>query len=222
MTTNDFYTPGEDQRRLEKTCVPTDERLPRVLILGDSISIGYAPFVMQRLAGKANVELAANCGDTKRGLARLDEWLGDGQWDIIHFNFGLHDICYRHPESKVQGHRDKERGSIGVPLEQYEKNLGEIVRRFERLRAALIWASTTVVPEAEAGRFVGDEVKYNAAAEKIMKKHGVPINDLHSVSSKFDSGLFVKPGDVHFTKEGYEVLALHVNDAISAVLTERM
>lgn len=188
---------------------------PRVLILGDSISIGYTPDVIRLLEGKAAVSRPkANCGSTQTGLANLEKWLGDQRWDVIHFNWGLHDLCYRHPESKVQGNRDKVKGTQAVPPDQYEKNLETLIERLRRTGARLVFASTTVVPEGEAGRFTGDEVKYNAIAERVMKRHGITVNDLHAVSRAFGPELFKGPGDVHFTPEGYARLAARVAAAI--------
>src|SRR3954467_10868139 len=75
--------------------VQDDPNLPRVLLIGDSISMGYTLPVREMLKGKANVHRPpANCGPTERGLDQLDKWLGDGKWDVIHFNFGLHDLKY--------------------------------------------------------------------------------------------------------------------------------
>src|SRR5687767_6228627 len=52
--------------------------LPRVLLIGDSISIGYTLPVRERLKGKANVHRpGTNCSATIQGLAQLDKWLGD-------------------------------------------------------------------------------------------------------------------------------------------------
>lgn len=67
--------------------------LPRVLLIGDSISIGYTLAVRELLADKANVHRPpTNCGPTIQGVKQIDAWLGDGRWDVIHFNFGLHDL----------------------------------------------------------------------------------------------------------------------------------
>lgn len=195
--------------------------LPKVLIIGDSISIGYTKPTILLLDGVAHVERAkANCGDTNSGLRSLKQWLGDTHWDVIHFNWGLHDLCYRHPESRVQGHRDKVNGTIAVPLEEYEKNLDALVQRLKSIDATLIWASTTPVPDGEAGRVLGDDLKYNAVAEKIMKRHGVAINDLHALASGFDVSLWSAPGNVHFTKEGSAKLAEQVAKEIKATLDE--
>src|SRR5688572_16490768 len=72
---------------------PQDQKkLPRVLILGDSISIGYTEPVRKQLQGTADVfRPKENCQHTAHGLARLKVWLGDEKWDVIHFNWGIWD-----------------------------------------------------------------------------------------------------------------------------------
>jgi acyl-CoA thioesterase-1 len=70
-----------------------DPRLPRVLLIGDFVSLGYTLSLRRDLAGTANLHRpAANCGSTKTGLRDLDKWLGGAKWDIIYFNWGLHDL----------------------------------------------------------------------------------------------------------------------------------
>ena len=49
------------------------------------------------------------------------------------------------------------------------------------------------MPKGEAGRKLGDDDKYNAAATRVMKKHGVEINDLNALTDSFGPELFVKP-----------------------------
>jgi hypothetical protein len=190
-----------------------------VLLIGDSISIGYTPEVIHHLRDKAFVSRAkANCGDTKRGLSALDNWLGSTKWDLIHFNWGLHDLCYRNPEVKAVGNRDKVNGTQSVPIAQYRKNLEQLVLRLKKTGAKLIWASTTKVPQGEIGRFAGDELKYNKVALEIMQKHGVAINDLHQLSSSLDASLFRKRGDVHYTSQGSALLGKKVADHIGKAL----
>lgn len=199
--------------------VVVDPALPNVLILGDSISIGYTPAVRKELQGKANVlRPTANCGETRMGLAGIDAWLGDGKWAVIHFNWGLWDLCYRNPEAKKQGNRDKVNGKQSVPVAEYEANLEKLVVRMKQTGAVLVWASTTVVPEGEAGRVVGDDAKYNAAAARVMQKHGVRIDDLHALTKTFGPELFVGPGDVHYTQEGSAKIAKQVAAAIVEAL----
>ncbi len=207
------------QKKTQKQSPKVDPDLPRVLIIGDSISIGYTKPTIELLKGVANVErVKANCGDTNRGLKNLQRWLGKTDWAVIHFNWGLHDLCYRHPDSKTQGHRDKVNGMISVPLDQYEKNLETLVKQLEQTNATLIWATTTPVPEGEAGRVVGDDLKYNEVAEKIMQKHNIKINDLHQLAKGFDAPLWAGPGNVHFKPAGSQKLAQQVAREIKAAL----
>ena len=92
--------------------------LPRVLLIGDSISIGYTVPVRKALAGKANVRrIPENAADTVNGLKKIESWLGDSHWDVIHFNWGLHDLKVT-PE-----------GGRQVPIDAYEKNLASLVER---------------------------------------------------------------------------------------------
>ena len=198
LTTN---LPAEDEQT---------SRPPRVLLIGDSISIGYAGPVIELLAGKAEVHrVPGNAGHTAMGLAGLPEWLApqNGSWDVIHFNWGLWDICYRDPKSKNQGRRDKVNGKLTHTVEQYVAHLEKIVARLRETGAELIFATTTPVPSGEAGRKVGDEIRYNAAALRVMHKHGVAIDDLHGLVKNRMRKLARKPGDVHFTKDGSRILA---------------
>ena len=71
-----------------------------------------ASFVQSYNGSSKSDEFNMTAQHTRFGLARLEQWLGDERWDVIHFNWGLHDLCWRHPESKVQGYRDKVRGKL--------------------------------------------------------------------------------------------------------------
>jgi hypothetical protein len=191
--------------------------LPKALLIGDSISLGYTAHVVAALKGKVDVRHhRGNAQHTGTGLKMLDRWVGETQWDVIHFNWGLWDLCYRHPQSKVQGRRDKERGTLTTSLEQYEKNLDKLAGRLKMTKAKLIWAHTTTVPKGEAGRKVGDDDKYNEAAASVMKKHGIGINDLNSLTDGFSDELFVKPGDVHYRVEGSK----EIGQAVAEKITE--
>lgn len=198
-----------------------DAELPRVLIIGDSISIGYTKQVIELLKEKATVErVKGNAGHTGMGLANLPKWLDKkhGKWDVIHFNWGLWDLCYRNPESKTQGHRDKIKGKITHTPDEYRANLEKIVAILKPTGAKLIWASTTPVPEGEAGRKSGDDLIYNKVAAEVMNKHGIPINDLHAVILPHMKTHTTAPGNVHFTPEGSKILARRVAAAISNAL----
>ena len=196
--------------------------LPRVLLIGDSISIGYTRPVIALLKGKANVRrIPGNGQHTGTGLAKLQSWLGDEKWDVIHFNWGLWDLCYRNPESKTQGNRDKINGKITFTLAEYEKNLTELVKRLKAAKAKLIWASTTPVPDGEAGRVKGDDLKYNAAAKKIMDAHGIAINDLHAHILPKAEEFYTAKGNVHFNAAGNQYLAEKVAAGILEALGQK-
>jgi hypothetical protein len=195
------------------------KELPKALLIGDSVSLGYTPHVVAALKGKVEVKHhRGNAQHTGTGLKMLDRWIGKTKWDVIHFNWGLWDLCYRHPKSKEQGRRDKKRGTLTMPLEQYEKNLDQLAARLKKTKAKLIWAHTTTVPKGEAGRKVGDDDKYNEAAARVMKKHGIEINDLNALTDSFPAALFTAPGNVHFKTEGSKELGQAVALKIAEVL----
>jgi hypothetical protein len=203
-----------------------DPKLPNVLIIGDSISMGYTPPLRALLRGKANVfhpmrpdgKSPANCLSSAVGLRDLDQWLGSTKWSVIQFNWGLHDLCYRNPEANTPAHRDKQHGKIEVPLDVYKTNLETLVSRLEKTGARLIWASTTKVPDGDEGRFVGDDLKYNAAALEIMKRHHIAIDDLYALTVSFPPELSLATGNVHYKPEGYARLAKQTADSVLEAL----
>jgi acyl-CoA thioesterase-1 len=177
-----------------------DPKLPRVLLIGDSISRGYMPEMRTLLEGKANVHrIPANGGSTAKGLKNLKAWLGKTKWDPIHFNWGLHDSHQK------------------VSIEDYEKNLRELVAQLKATGAKLIWCNTTPVPEGSDGRIAGEEVKYNEAAARVMKEAGIPTDDLnaHAAAKLKDVQL---PANVHYSDAGYKYLAEKVAKEIAAAL----
>lgn len=182
--------------------------LPRVLIIGDSISIGYTTPVREALKGKANVHRIPNNGQsTAIGLVKLDRWLGDGKWDVIHFNFGLHDAKYAtETETKVS-------------RENYVKNLQEIIKRLKATGAKLIFATSTPTPavlEPPTRRF--DSIpERNELAIKVMQENGVAVDDLYAVILPKQAEL-QRPKDVHFNPEGSALLGQAVAASIAAEL----
>ena len=214
--------------------------LPRVLLIGDSISMGYTLPVRARLKGIANVHRPLeNCGDTARGLARLDQWLGSGHWDVIHFNFGLHDLKYLDVSGAFV---DPAKGKQVAPPAVYRQRLTALTQRLQATGAKLVFATTTPVPPGTLGRVPGDEVVYNQVAREVMKNLGVPVNDLgafvaekqqqlppHPLSElppphkrlPLRPGEIQQPFNVHFTPLGYGQLADLVAACIRAqILTK--
>lgn len=194
--------------------------LPRVLLIGDSISIGYTVPVREMLAGKANVHRPlTNCGPTTRGLAALDEWLGDGHWDVIHFNWGLHDLKYLGPQGQNLADPNDPNSRQQVPIDEYEKNLRTLVARLKQTGATLIWRSTTPVPEGARGRVVGDAARYNAVAKRIMDEEQIPVDDHYAFALPRLADI-QRPQNVHFTPDGSRKLAAQVVRAIEQALDE--
>ncbi|MEN9536220.1 MAG: hypothetical protein RLZZ178_217 [Verrucomicrobiota bacterium] len=179
--------------------VKDDPKLPRVLLIGDSVSRGYTQPTRVALAGKANVHRApANCGPTASGLKNLEVWLGEGKWDVIHFNFGIHDRA--------------------TPAADYVKRLEEIVTRLEKTGAKLIWASTTPIPDNPAQKQTAQSVvEKNALAAEVMTKHGIPTDELFGAMTPRLKE-FQPPLDVHFTGAGYDFLGAKVGESILSVL----
>lgn len=192
--------------------------LPRVLLIGDSISIGYTVPVRQMLKGKANVHRPlTNCGPTTKGMAEIENWLGDGKWDLIHFNWGLHDLKYMGPNGENLASPDSKTSRQQVPPEEYEANLRKLVARLKKTGAKLIWRSTTPVPEGCKGRVVGDSAKYNEIAKKIMMENNIAIDDQYSFALANMKEIQL-PANVHFSPSGSKALAAEVVKAIEAAL----
>jgi len=192
-------------------------QIAKVLIIGDSISIGYFEPTKTLLFDRADVyHNPGNAQHTAHGLAKLDEWLGDTEWDVIHFNHGLHDLKYIDESGKRVSPTE---GKQQIPIDQYVRNLEALTIRLKRTEATLIFATTTPVPEGASGRTKGDSVRYNQVAREIMAKYDVPVNDLYSFTLPRLPAI-QKPRDVHFTKEGSQLLAEQVAKHIAEALDE--
>ena len=192
--------------------VENDPKLPNVLIYGDSISIDYTPVVRHELADVANVYRLHRNGEHSGNFVRYMNEMHDAmrdeslrspwrfEWDVIHFNVGLHDIKYW-----KDGRRDKVHGTQVSSLEQYEKNLREIIGYLKETApgARLIFATTTPVPENARGRYVGDAIRYNAVAMEVLADYPeIEINDLYALTRPNQAAWSRQEGNVHFNDEG--------------------
>lgn len=195
-----------------------DPSLPRVLLIGDSVSVAYTLPVRAMLKGVANVHRPpTNCTSSKRGVLEFGKWLGSSRWDVIHFNFGLHDAFV-------------ENGKHPVPIDEYERNLRQIVTLLKKTGARLIWASTTPIAHDILLRprdrqpvhdfYEKDVVEYNRVARLVMEQNEVTVDDLHDLVLPRLAAL-QRPGDIHFTPEGSEKLARQVAGTIRLALAAR-
>ncbi len=201
---------------LVTTSAAQDNPLPKVVLIGDSIRLGYAPFVAKLLAGKASViSPAPNGEDSSNVLRNLDEWVVREQPDVVHINAGLHDLKLKNE-------------TYQVPLAEYEKNLNTILARLEKeTKAKVIFATTTPIVDAlHAQRKAGfdrretDVQRYNRAAVTIMKASRVPVTDLHEVVVRAGKDTLIGGDGTHYTPEGYQVLAAAVADSIIRSLAQ--
>lgn len=192
--------------------VENNPKLPNVLIYGDSISIAYTKATRDALKGKVNTyRLYCNGGDSASFIKKMDNmhttmkdkklkgnW--DFDWDVIHFNVGLHDLKY------MKGRKlDRVNGKQAISPEDYEKNLRSIVAYLKKSapKAKLIFVTTTPVPEGEAGRIAGDAAKYNQIALKVLMDHPeIMVNDLYAFTKPQHKKWWTKPGNVHFNSAG--------------------
>jgi hypothetical protein len=196
---------------------PNPDGLPLVLLIGDSISGAYQPTVTKELAGKAIVAKSGDNGEsTAVGVIKIDGWLGDTKWDVIHFNWGLWDMYGWQYASDDRSPK------------MYEKRLEQLVERMKKTGAKLIWATTTPTPpkpeKAMLKRWKKEvvipkelETEYREAALRVMKKHGVQINDLHAAILPHVKEL-QPDGDVHYKTGGNVILGKKVSESIHACL----
>jgi alpha-glucosidase len=175
--------------------VKDDSKLPRVLIIGDSISRAYTASVREALKGKANVHRApANCGPTDKFLQSGEAWLeqnGNNKWDVITVNFGIHDR--------------------GKKPEQYSANLKKIIARLRETGAKILWVRTTPFGP------IDESAKVNETADRVAMEEGLEIIDLHDLIAAEASALHAKD-NIHFIDEGAERLAKLMTTAIEVVL----
>src|SRR4029077_20606583 len=179
--------------------------LPRVVLVGDSIRLGYAPRVAERLSGKAVViSPTENGGDSANVLAHLDKWVVRQKPAIVLLNCGLQHL----KQSKTDGHNK-------VELDSYAENLRRIVARIrEGTDAALVFADTTPILDerharrgADFDRTEVDVRRYNATATAIMGELGVPVHDLHWVVEQGGLETMLGPDGTHYTATGADTLA---------------
>ena len=196
----------------------------RVLIIGDSISMGYGKTVSRELGDVAWVVRPTdplgrpeNCAGTTRGIERIDEWLtiGGGDWDLIHFNFGLHDLKHMDAQGKNSNSPDD---PPQADLVAYEKNLRAIVAKLKATEAKLIFATTTPFPAGvKPFRDPASAAKYNGVAEQIMVENEIEVNDLFAFAGQRLEEIQI-PVNVHFKPAGSVALGKAVARKIRVAL----
>ena len=191
----------------------------RVLLLGDSISIGYTPMVQKMLSDEMTVlrpmaknGRAENCSGTTSGVANIDRWLqiDGGRWNVIHFNWGLHDLKHMKADGKATS--DLATDPPQATVKVYEQQLREIVAKLKATGSKLVFATTTPVPDEpmKVYRSNADVILYKEAALRVMKDNHIAVNDLYTLVKPRMKELQIQPANVHFVPAGSEVLAAEV------------
>jgi lysophospholipase L1-like esterase len=187
----------------------------KVVLVGDSIRLGYQQYVQSELSGFAEVTGSeGNGGSSQKVLDHLDRCVIDLAPDVVHLNAGLHDI--RRPIG----------GTVNqVTLEDYYRNIGTITERIRNETGArLIWATSTPFDEKahnevhetmrDFRRFAADLAVYNEGLLDQARLLELEINDLNAVVLKAGPEKLLDTDGVHFTDEGYEILGKAVADFI--------
>jgi len=183
-----------------------DISLKRVLLIGDSISVGYTQTVINQLQGAAHVDRLANSrGVNDPALVKeITYMLGEYRYAAIHFNNGLH--------------------GFHIPDDVYAcciRQLVQILMQYGQ-GAGLVWASSTPVTVPGDPSTLDEEkntivLRRNALAADIMQDYDIPTNDLYSVVAGRPQ---LSTGDgYHYNAEGYALLGESVVRALRAALS---
>ena len=189
--------------------------MKEVILIGDSIRMGYQQFVQEALVGVANVSGPTQNGGTSTNvLTNVVDWVISHQADILHINCGLHDIK-----------RPFDTGELNVPIEEYQANLESIFDRvLSETETRVIWAKTTPVNEKwhherkGFDRIEADVDAYNLASVEIAERKGIPVNDLHKVIMDAGRDEQLVPDGVHFSEDGSRLLGEAVATFIPQML----
>lgn len=211
--------------------------LPNVLVLGDSISIGYTPFLRKRLEGVANVcRPPCNCGATQfyfRERNGLKDWLGTNRWDVITVNCGIWDFCYMRGDPVGTDHfwgdqtlealPPLQRGTairargfrVRTPIPAYMANLRRILTDLKATGATVVFALTTPVPAYQDDDRCGLARAYNEVAESVCRELDVRTVDLYSVGERNYAN---QPDRCHYNDAGNDALAESLAGTVSESL----
>ena len=164
--------------------------LPRVLLIGDSITRQYQARVRELLRGKCYVDYFSSSYAVDSPICKtlIKAFIGDSKYAIIHFNNGLH--------------------GFHIGKSAYKSRLKKILKAFPN-DCKVILASTTFV--FEKGNMIPDQAwdkrvsERNAAIDELSEEFGFPIDDLYSVSKTIDASGRSIDG-THFNEEGVDIL----------------
>jgi hypothetical protein len=178
--------------------------LPRVLLIGDSITRGYFGEVEKHLSGKAYCArlTTSKCVSDSFFPDEVQLLLKQYRFAVIHFNNGLH--------------------GWGYTEEQYRDGLLRLMATFQEHAkgAKLIWATTTPMRDQGNLQHVSERTERvkvrNQIAAEIMDKLGLPIDDLYGLVEQHHDW---HSGDgVHFNEKGKQALGKQVGESVRKYL----
>ncbi len=182
--------------------VASDGR-PTVLVIGDSISIGYTPTVKAALdqSGLQVVHNDCNAMTSTWTKSQIDTWLNSRpSFEAITWNNGLWDIA----------------NWINTPAAEYAANLHTIAQKIKAKTAHPLFVLSTQVLPGTPYREDANGVAFNQIAVTVMQQEGIPVLDLYSVSAGIQAD-HVSPTDAHFTSAGYLILGNSVLGELDAL-----
>ncbi|MCA9080532.1 MAG: SGNH/GDSL hydrolase family protein [Planctomycetaceae bacterium] len=206
--------PCAAQSPVAETATETAQRLPKVVLVGDSIRLSYTDEVRELLKGEVElVSPAANGGDSANVLRHLQRWVIEQQPDLVHLNCGIHDTKKFHATGEHQ-----------VSPEQYANNLRQIVKMIrEETDAQVVFATSTPILDERAAQVRKERdyallnasiQQYNQIAVDVMRELKVPVNDLHRLLAVPPEGIqlpeLIVTDGVHLTAAGQQLLAEQV------------
>ena len=175
--------------------------MKKVMLIGDSIRLGYQTKVAELLGENALVSGPSdNCRFSAYTLFNLSAWVTDNDFDVIQWNNGQWDTCHM-PD-----------GNIHTPLASYLEIQERIASILLKKTKKLVFATTTPVwPEQFASGSIHprrneDITEYNSAAVDLLGGFGIEINDLHSPVIE-DLKRYISEDMVHLTEAGNRLCA---------------
>lgn len=177
----------------------------KIVLLGDSIRMGYAPGVRDRLADLAEVAWPPeNCGHSFRLREHLNEWAIEPNPDVIHFNCGIHDLGWMPGEKAPR-----------FTAREYARNLRLVIERLRCEADATVFFATTTPFLAPCDKTLAMNqcnpativARYNKAAMKVMYSLSVPVDDLYQAIMNADPDECLQMDKIHFNDHGNAVLA---------------
>ena len=152
--------------------------MKKIVLIGDSIRMGYCEYVKNALSDVAEVYYPPeNCRYAVNVLRFMGEWKSKGNWpsdvDMVHFNAGLWDVLRVHD------------GEMLSTYEYYKytiERVGKLMRRLFPTAKLVFATSTAIVEMPNKKRFNKDIEEFNAAAIEVLSPLGIEINDLYAIT----------------------------------------